>query len=123
VSCGQQHPRSAYLVSGNEFAGETGLDPLTLEQIARREGISPAWICSCDEVFYDLDAVAAIRGSVAFLTTWAIDVLKQPLPEADHHRLVLLAFEKTNDQCLTDYFRLVGTSGPRSALGLPTASD
>jgi hypothetical protein len=111
VKCGQRHPRSAYLVSGTEFARETALDPLTLEQIARREGISPAWICSCDEVFYDVDAAAAIRASVAFLTTWAIEVVKQPLPEADHHRLVLLAFEKPNDQCLRDYFRMVAECG------------
>jgi hypothetical protein len=111
VSCGRRHPRSAYLVSGTELARETGLDPLTLEQIARREEITPAWICSCDELFFDLDAVAALRRSVTFLTTWAIEVLKQPLPKADHHRLVLLAFEKPYDQCLKDYFRMVAESG------------
>lgn len=123
MPCQHQHPRSKYLVGGKDLAQEMGLCCLTLEQIARREGIGPAWICSCDEAFYDLDAIAAIKGSVTFLTTWAIEVLKRPLPDAEHHRLVLLSFENPDDRCLADYFRFVQQCEPRSSPGLPAASD
>ena len=123
MRCPHQHPRSKYLVGGNDLAQATGLCCLTLEQIARREGIGPAWICSCDEAFYDLDAIAAIKGSVTFLTTWAIEVLKRPLPDAEHHRLVLLSFENPDDRCLADYFRFVGNFEATSSPVLPAASD
>lgn len=123
MPCPQQHPRSKYLVGGTDLAQETGLCSLTLEQIARREGIFPAWICSCDEVFYDLDAIAAIKSSITFLVTWAIEVLKQPLPDTEHQRLVLLSFEKPDDRCLADYFRFVKQFEPRSSPELPAASD
>lgn len=123
MPCQHQHPRSNYLVSGKDLAQETGLCCLTLEQIARREGIGPAWICSCDEVFYDVDAVQAIKSSITFLVTWAIEVLKQPLPDAEHQRLLLLSFAKPDDRCLADYFRFVGNFEPKSSPVLPAASD
>ena len=123
MPCQQKHPRSKYLASGTDLAQETGLCGLTIEQIARREGICPAWICCCDEVFYDMDAVRAIKTSITFLVTWAIEILKGPLPDAEHHRLVLLSFENPDDRCLANYFRFVGNFEATSSPVLPAASD